>query len=156
MDSCGLSSARRIVTPNKALQLVHRYSELQWAIRACQGYIAEALDKCTGLDGKRLERRKSWESYSDHPIDAMNSETNEKQTHLHEWYEAGYDYEGERFWNKIGDSEAQECIHCYAAHCQIQKRKALRRQFGSVKAAMTRTTPKPKILDWQPPQREEW
>lgn len=147
------------MTPTKALDLIHRYSELQWAIRACQGYIAEALDKCTGQDGKRLERRRAIEMPPYEPWSDMDGEANEKQTHLRQWYtpEMSEGYYGSEYptWQNVGDMEAQECIHCFAAHMQIQRRKALRRQFGSVKAAMTRTTPKPKILDWQPPQREE-
>ena len=132
------------MTPDKALQLVHRYSELQWAIRACQGYIAEALDKCEGLDGKRLERRKAWEQSID-VIEVMDSEENEKRTHLRQWYSPDMSDYGPSYID-VNHAHGEECIHCYAAHCQIQKRKALRRQFGSVKAAMTRTTPKPAIL----------
>lgn len=137
------------MTPDKALQLVHRYSELQWEIRACKGYIAEALDKCEGLDGKRLKRRHLPGDYCE--VDLMDDQTNENQTHLREWYTPNHEY-GDDYNPGYVDVEmvADDCIHCYAAHCQIQKRKALRRQFGSVKAAMTRTTPKPKILDWKP------
>ena len=144
------------MTPEKALQLIHRYSELQWAIRACQGYIAEALDKCTGMDGKRLERRQAIEKPPYEPWQDMDGEAHEKQTHLRSWYtpEMVESYCGgdHREWSEVGDIEAQTCIHCFAAHCQIQHRKALKRQFGSVKAAMTRTTPKPAILTRIPPE----
>jgi hypothetical protein len=133
------------MTPIKALELVHRYSELQWAIRACQGYIAEALDKCTGQDGLRLERRKAWEVPPYEPTGDFDTTENEKQTHLRQWYSPDMSDYGPSYID-VNHANGEECIHCYAAHCQIQKRKALRRQFGSVKAAMTRTTPKPAIL----------
>ena len=138
------------MTPTKALELVHRYSEIQWAIRACQGYIAEALDKCTGMDGKRLIRRAAYDKPPYAPMDDVLSGDNEKQIHLSEWYRADIGYDGDPTYIRIDAEQHQECIHCFAAHCQIQKRKAFKRQFGSVKAAMTRTTPKPKILDWKP------
>jgi len=140
------------MTPDKALELVHRYSELTWAIKASRHYLAEALDKCTGVDGKRLERRRAIETPPYEPWQDMDGEENEKQTHLRQWYSpehVGY-YGDVLEYMQIGDDEQTECLHCYAAHMQIQKRKAFKRQLASVKAAMTRKTPKPKILDWKP------
>ena len=133
--------------PEKALELVHRYSELQWAIRACKSHIAMHLDSCKGLDSKRLERRKSCEVDPWQYVGEIDSGENEKQTHLREWYRPDFEH-GDGWYKGYIDVEmvADECIHCYAAHMQIQKRKELRKQFGFVKAAMTRTTPKPTVL----------
>lgn len=143
-----------MVKPQKALALVLRYSELTWVIRAAKNRIAEALDRCAGLDGKRLERRKSCERDPWQYVGEIDSEENEKRTHLREWYspelvEREWGPPG-REWNAIGDSERDECAHCYAAHAAIQDRKAARKALGAVKAAMTRTTLKPAILNWRP------
>lgn len=135
---------------DKALQLVHRYSELTWAIRASRNRIAEALDKCAGLDGKRLARRAAWISPPYEALDGIDSEESEKAIHLREWYRADIGYDGDAVYIRIGDDEATECPHCYAAHVAIQDRKAARKALGAVKAAMTRTTPKPAILNWKP------
>lgn len=142
------------MSPNKALELIRRYSELTWVVRAAKHRIAEALDKCTGLDGKRLERRRSIEASPWQYVGEIDSEENEKRVHLREWYrpelvEREWGPPGQE-WNSVGESEREECPHCYAAHVAIQDRKAARRALGAVKAAMTRTTPKPKILDWRP------
>lgn len=145
--------------PEKALELVRRYSELTWVVRAARNRIAEALDKCTGLDGKRLKRRASIESIPWEYVGEIDSEENEKRVHLREWYRPdvsyGYDGEGELVYTQIDEAARAECQHCYAAHIAIQERKAARRALGAVKAAMTRTTAKPAILNWQP-EREEF
>lgn len=149
------------MTPTKALELVHHYSELQWAIRACKNHIAMHLDACKGLDGLRQERRKhlDYASYgTTMPAsllgDTMDGQTNEKQIHLTEWYkpEERGDYYSDPYliWHDPDEDNQRECVHCYAAHKQIQKRKELRKQFGAVKAAITRTTPKPDVLKWRP------
>jgi len=140
--------------PEKALDLVHRYSELTWAIRACANRIAEAIDQCTGLDGKRLERRRSIETPPYEYVGAIDSEENEKAIHLREWYRPEL-VEREwgppcREWSAVGEGAREECPHCFAAHTAIQDRKAARKALGAVKAAMTRTTPKPQILNWRP------
>lgn len=134
------------MTPEKALQLVHKYSSLQWEIRACKVYIGEALDKCTGLDGKRLERRLSFSNTYLELYSGEDGVANEKNTHLRKWYSPVMKFDGENAYLEITDLDAKECIHCYAAHMQIQKRKKLRLQFGKVKGDMTKTTPKPKVL----------
>lgn len=144
--------------PDKALELVHRYSQLTWAIRACRNRIAEALDKCEGLDGKRQMRRKHIEfglwGYATTPPellgDKMSDEENDKQTHLRSWYTPDWEHGNGWYKGYVDPSMvAEECAHCYAAHLAIQERKCMRKQLGSVKAAMTRTTPKAKILDWK-------
>lgn len=144
--------------PDKALELIQRYSELTWAIRACANRIAEAINQCPGLDGKRQERRRSIETPPYEYAGAIGSEENEKSTHLHEWYrpEMVESYYGpdHRQWNTVGESEREECPHCYAAHLAIQDPKVARKALGTVKAAMTRTTPKPAILNRRPDRDE--
>jgi hypothetical protein len=145
--------------PDKALALVHRYSELTWIIRAAKYRIAESLDKCAGLDGKRLERRKSCETDPWQYVGEIDSEENEKRTHLREWYrpeavEREWGPPGQE-WNAVGDSEREECPHCFAAHTAVQDRKAARKALGAVKAAMTCTTAKPAILSWRPDHGED-
>lgn len=137
--------------PEKALELVHRYSELTWSIRACRNRIAKALEKCTGLDGKRLERRRACETPPYEQWSDMDGEANEKQTHLSDWYTANWEH-GDGWSKGYVDPSmvAEECEHCYAAHIAIQERKCMRIKLGAVKAAMTRTTPKPAILNWKP------
>lgn len=136
--------------PDKALELVHRYSELTWAIRACASRIAVALDQCAGLDGKRLVRRRSCESPPWQYAGDIDSEENEKRTHLREWYRPDIGFDGDPTYIRIDADEHAECRHCYTAHIAIQDRKAARKALGAVKAAMTRTTPKPVILNWRP------
>lgn len=145
--------------PAKALELVHRYSELTWAIRACKNRIAEALDGCAGLDGKRLMRRQSCETSPWEYVGEIDSEENEKRVHLREWYrpemvesDFGPDHSE---WSSIGAYEREECPHCYAAHLAVQDRKLARKALGAIKAAMTRTTSKPAILNWRPDCRDQ-
>ena len=140
--------------PEKALELVHRYSELTWAIQACRNRIAEALDKCTGLDGKRLERRRACETPPYEPWRDMEPAANEKQIHLTEWFRPDIGYDGDPTYIRIDDNQHEECPHCYAAYVAIRERKCMRIKLGAIKAAMTRTTPKPAILDWKPDYEE--
>ena len=137
--------------PEKSLELVHRYSELTWGIRACRNRIAEALDKCEGLDGKRLIRRHSVDGSPGEYVGEIDSEENEKRTHLREWYTPNWEH-GDGWSKGYVDPPmvAEECAHCYAAHIAIQERRCMRIKLGVVKAAMTRTTPKPAILNWKP------
>ncbi len=137
------------MSPEKALELVHRYSALTWAIKGAAVRIAEALDRCTGLDGQRLERRRAWERGAAFGAlgTEVDPEANDKAVHLREWYspelvEREWGPPG-REWNAVGESQREECPHCFAAHLAIQERKAARKALGPVKAAMTRTTPKP-------------
>jgi len=137
------------MTPAKALELVTRYSELTWQIKSCKNRIAIALDQCTGLDGKRLLRRNApW----DRPLDDMDDSKNEKQTHLGAWLTpeiVGY-YGDVQEWETIGFEHNLECPHCFEAYLAIRERKRAKRQLASVKAAMTKVTPKPEILKWKP------
>lgn len=136
------------MSPDKALDLVRRFSSLQWEIRAAKARIARELDKCTGLDGKRLDNRRRYEA-SEFGF-TLDHEKNDKAIHLREWYEPEL-IEREwgpagREWAPVTEDRREECPHCYAAHLIVQERKAARKAFGCVKAAMTKTTPKPAIL----------
>ncbi len=130
------------MTPDKALALVQRYSELHWSIQAARARIARHLDACPGIKGKRQEKDPEWGGMSH---DAMADEI-----HLKEWYRPGLRDDGcggaEEHWPTPGEEQRAECPHCFAAHLVVKERKAARRQLGAVKAAMTRTTPKPAIL----------
>ena len=126
------------MSPDKALDLVRRVSSLQWEIRAAKARIGRGLDKCQGLKGKRHEKD-GWRGYTQAAQD-------DQDTHLKHWYMPEKLDEGGRDYIEIGDDEREECPHCYAAHLIVQERKAVRKAFGCVKAAMTKTTPKPAIL----------
>ncbi len=133
------------MSPEKALELVRRYSALTWVIRGATVRIAEALDHCTGPDGQRLVRRKALERHDpfrDRP--GVDPEANEKAVHLRGWYRPERDGCGGLDFQEVNAEEhGLECPHCYAAHLAIQERRAARKSLGPVKAAMTRTTPKP-------------
>lgn len=131
------------MNPAKALELVQRYSALQWTIRAAKARIGRELDKCRGLAGKRLET----DGHYNTPTQAAQDD---QDTHLKAWYTPEVVDDGhcgpQREYQAIGEAEREECPHCYAAHLIVQERKGARKAFGAVKAAMTRTTPKPAIL----------
>jgi hypothetical protein len=133
------------IKPATAVDLVGRYARLTHAIRACKGRIGAELDKCHGLKGKRLEvatERCDWLHII--PGEPTKEAQDDQETHLSVWYSKDYgEWEDHgvphfvRFHVGSGD-EPEECPACYAAHLIVQERKALRRQLGSVKAAMTR------------------
>lgn len=123
------------MTPEKALDLVGKYSRLTHSIAACKKRIAVELDKCPGQAGRRL----GWADPMD-PDAILQCDTND-ETHLAAWYAKDYgepgEYGFERFTVGEGD-EPDECPACYAAHLIVQERKDLRRQLSYVKGAMTR------------------
>jgi hypothetical protein len=129
------------MTEWKALDLVVRYSHHTRTIKALGQEIGEHLERCKGLDGKRLEVDKFGCHIHQRDTDNKNRD---KSTHLWGWYQpetAGDDsYYGESrlVWHQVGTLEAEECPHCYAAHLAIQERKEHRKKLGAVKAAMTR------------------
>jgi len=132
------------MTPDKALELVGKYSRLTRAITLCKSRIGENLDKCPGLRGKRLELFKVGafdageaigfiEAY-EMPTDAAMED---QETHLKFWYERDMGDDGRYSY---GEPDADECQHCYAAHLVVQERKQLRRKLAAVKGSMTRAT----------------
>lgn len=136
--------------PDRALELVLRYSQIKRAIAACGPRICAEVEKCHGQNGYRHE-------VVHHPavdhgvfgfIDAHDEPTEramKEETHLAMWYSKdygeweGYDY---RRFTVGDDGEDEQCPHCFAAHLIVQERKELRRQLGRVTSAMTRATPK--------------
>lgn len=128
------------MTPEKALELVGRYARLARQIKDCKRRIGEHLDLCHGLDGKRLEMDKYGCLVHQRDTDNKNRD---KTTHLWHWYQPETVDDGfmnpTLVWVEVGVLEAEQCPHCYAAHLAIQERKAARKSFGSVKAAMARS-----------------
>lgn len=126
------------MSPDKALDLVRRYSAAGRRIRLLTRLIGNHLEKCDGLDGKRNKLEDDVFPASRE----IDSKGRDKSTHLWNWYQPdvvdrGYMDPG-LVWQQIGAEEQAECQHCYAAHQAIQDRKEARRQFGAIKAAMTR------------------
>ncbi len=123
----------------KALELVHRYSELTKKIKSSTRRISDVLDRCKGISGKRHEvDRFGFPTYER----ATDSKNREIDLHLNNWYKPKYSVEcGDTVWDRITPEKHQaECPHCYAAHIAIQARKEARKSLAGVKAAMTRST----------------
>lgn len=123
------------MTPDKALDLVGRYSRLTRGIKDLTGRIGYQLDKCKGLSGKRLD------PFHQASLDAKNRDTD---LHLTHWYTPTKDYNGAGVpfydWDEITlDEHGAQCCHCYEAHLLIQQRKQSRKELGRVKASMTRS-----------------
>lgn len=128
--------------PEKALELVVRFSALTQALRGIPTRIGDSLEHCKGLKGFRNETEP--QEFAGETIQLPTERSNEDcDTHLKGWYTPdvsyGYDGDGTLVYTEVGENERAECPHCYAAHLVIQERKALRRQLGAVKAAMTRS-----------------
>ncbi|OZI59915.1 hypothetical protein [Bordetella genomosp. 11] len=126
------------MTPESAIKLVQSYSALTRAIKACKKEIGRHLDLCAGLKGFRHEEEPVSPG-SSFTVPTERAEA-DQDTHLKGWYTAepgDYEYSGMQYL-KIGQDEAEECPHCYAAHQVIQRRKTLRRQLAGIKAAMTK------------------
>jgi hypothetical protein len=127
--------------PQKALELVLRYSHLTKTIKGCTRRIGEHLERCNGISGKRQDRDQYGVQVHEIKVDAKNREVD---LHLVEWYKPYYS--GDHYyptweWQHINELEhKEECPHCYAAHLAIQERKQARKQLGAVKAAMSRST----------------
>lgn len=131
------------MNPAKALELVQRYSQLTKQIKDCGRRIGEALDKCRGISGKRLAvDRFGWPT-QEVQLDSKNREID---LHLTQWYTPYTCDDGTMqpsiAWHSITlEEHHKECCHCYEAHLNVEKRKAARKALGSVKGAMTRSTP---------------
>lgn len=136
--------------PEKALELVNRYSFLTRAISGCKTRIGACLDQCKGLKGHRLDVIKHPGFNGGdfigliEPFDEPTKEAqNDQETHLSVWYHKDYGEPGEHgFWRyTVGEgNESEECQACFAAHQIIEERKELRRQLSYVKGAMTKST----------------
>ena len=130
------------MTPDKALELVGRYSRLTKEIKLLKQQIGEHMDKCPGVKGDRhAVDANGWPTYKPE----MDSKGRDKGMHLWCWYQpeisdGSYYDEPHQVWTEVGEEQAAECPHCYAAHQAIQLRKVARKSLGAVKAAMTRST----------------
>lgn len=128
------------MSPEKALTLVRRYADTNRRIKDLSKAIGDSLVQCVGLDGKRLELE---DGCFVRQRDTDNK-GRDKSTHLWHWYQpdvadSGYAGGPDLVWAEITAAEhGAECPHCYAAHLAIQERKAARREFGAIKAAMSR------------------
>ena len=129
------------MTPDKALELVGRYSRLTKEIKLLKQQIGEHMDRCPGVNGDRhAVDANGWPTYRPD----VDSKGRDKGMHLWCWYQpeisdGSYYNEPHQVWNEVGKEQAAECAHCYAAHEAIQRRKQARKSLGAVKAAMTRS-----------------
>jgi len=127
--------------PETAIKLVHQYSTLTKQIKALKASIGDNMDKCKGFSGKRGTLGEIL-CFNQPRIE--DSRGREKDVHLWTWYtpevieETQYTDGGLVYQEITAATHGAECQHCYAAHLAIQERKAARKSFGSVKAAMTR------------------
>lgn len=115
------------MTPEKALDLVTRYSELTREIKACTAGIKYRLSEC--------------------PLQSQTTVDGKDGHHLFKWY-APQITEGNQYDEPVYiyteptlEVHGAECEHCFRAHNYIQNRKTFRRQLASVKGAMTKATP---------------
>ena len=126
--------------PEKALELVLRYGHNRRTIEALGRQIGEHLERCRGLDGKRLECDKYGLPLRQRDTDNKGRDTS---SHLWHWYQPDVTADATMnptlVWEQItANDHGAECPHCYAAHVAIQERKAARKALAAVKAAMTR------------------
>ena len=122
--------------PEKALELVTRYADLNRKIKACKKAIGDSIELCNGISGNR--NKFDHHGFIMHHRD-LDSKGRDTDVHLHDWYtpeqtdQYGYDY-----LEISAEEQGVECPHCYQAHLKIQERKILRVEFGHVKRAMSR------------------
>lgn len=124
--------------PEKALDLVLRYSLHTNAIKTLTTAIGNNLDACKGVNGNRqLKDSTGYLIYQPE----HDWKGRDKGTHLWHWYQKSwYDPEDDKMhYEKITEgSHQKECQHCYNAHLAIQERKEHRKKLGYVKGAMTK------------------
>lgn len=115
------------MTPEKAHDLVTRYSELTRAIKACTKGIQDQLSEC--------------------PLQGTLTKEGKDGHHLFKWYTpevSDFDQYTDAeitYTTPTLEVHGAECEHCFRAHCSIQNRKAFRRQLAAVKGSMTKATP---------------
>jgi hypothetical protein len=130
------------MSPDKALELVHRYSRLNRDLKDYTRRIGERLELCQGINGSRAPKHTPFGfQREDHP-DHFDTKNRDKRMHLWRWYQPEICEDGDAAWEAItNDEHGAECCHCYEAHLLIQLRKAARKEFGQVKGAMSRSLP---------------
>lgn len=130
------------MSPLKALELVQRYAETNRKIKALKKQIGERLDHCKGVNGDRLNvDSHGWLTYRPE----LDEKNRDKGLHLWRWYQPETVDDGNMNptieWEHITATiHGAECQHCYAAHLAIQERKAARKTFAGIKAAMSKAT----------------
>jgi hypothetical protein len=125
------------MTPERALALVLRYSELTKAVRDDKKRIGNHLELCPGFKGKRREREEF-----EGVLLLTQAAQGDQKTHLASWYEPEIgEYGGKEYFDIDVEEQAEECPHCYAAHLVIQERKARRRKLAGIKGAITKAAP---------------
>ncbi len=123
------------MSPDKALELVHRYSRLNRDIKDASRDIGNRLLRCKGISGKRQIMEESIEGELDH-------KGRELDVHLTNWYKPDVSDWGTVTLHDISlEEHGAECCHCYEAHLLVQQRKALRKELGQVKRVMSRSLP---------------
>jgi len=131
------------MTPEKALDLVGRYSALTKDIKALKARISDCLDQCHGISGERRFPVDQWGM----PVrqQVQDAKGFDSDIHLGTWYkpEVGgdsYDDPVLVYELIILEKHGIQCKHCYEAHLAIEGRKAARKELAHVKGAMTRST----------------
>lgn len=121
------------MTPERALELVHRYAVLTRDVKETSSKIGNQLLQCKGISGRRQIMEESIDGELDH-------KGRELDVHLTNWYTPERGEYGSVSWQDITlEEHGAECCHCYEAHLLIQHRKTARKQLGRVKALMSRS-----------------
>lgn len=124
--------------PEKALDLVLRYSLHGKAIKTLTTAISDNLALCNGINSDR-QLKDSYGCFIYLPDTDSNGR--DKGTHLWNWYQPTWynpDYDAVQYEEITEDIHQKICPHCYAAHIAIQERKEHRKKLGHVKGAMTK------------------
>lgn len=126
--------------PEKALELVGRYSALTKEIKSLTKTIGESIEKCPGISGKRL-LLDDFGCMVHQP--EMDNKNREKDVHLWAWYQPetiddGFMCPTLEWVQPIAEIHGVECPHCFEAHEAVQLRKLRRAELGAVKRTMTR------------------
>lgn len=107
--------------PEKALDLVLRYSLHVKNIKRLTAEIGNSIDFCKGIDGNRKEVDRH--GCLIHQPD-LDNKGRDKKTHLWNWYQINWynPVDDEVQYQKItSEIHQKECPHCYAAHIAVQK-----------------------------------
>ena len=125
------------MTPEKALDLVGRYSRLTRQIKDCKKRIGESMALCNGISGERLAVDEFGRLIRHRQEDQKGRD---RDLHLTQWYTPDMqgDHDEYPVYEEVGEWSKEECPHCYAAHVAIQERKLAKKQLATVKGSMTR------------------
>jgi len=125
----------------QALELVKLYALTNKAIKGTTNEIAQSLDNCQGISGKRKSNESAYFEFES-TESRFDSKGRDTDLHLTKWYtpEMGGDSYGPvAVYEYITDYDhGVQCKYCYEAHLLIQKRKELKKKFGIIKRTMSR------------------